>query len=133
MIKLLISLVSLWFRSHVRLAAENLALRHQLMVLKRSVKRPRLRIRDRLFWVWLSRIWPDWRSCLVIVRPDTVVKWHHQGFKLYWRWKSRSSKPGRPRIDPEIRELIRQVSRDNPTWGVPPIRDELALLGSLVV
>ena len=129
MIKLLIGLVSLLFRSHVGLAAENLALRHQLMVLKRSVKRPRLRVRDRLFWVWLSRIWPDWRSCLVIVKPDTVIKWHHQGFKLYWRWKSRTPKPGRPKIDPEIREFIRQMSRDNLTWGVPRIRDELALLG----
>ena len=84
---------------------------------------------DRIFWVWLSRIWPDWRSCLVIVRPDTVIKWHRQGFKLYWRWKSRTPKPGRPKIDPEIRELIRQMSRDNLTWGVPRIRDELALLG----
>ena len=129
MIKLLVSLTRLFFLSRAGLAAENLALRHQLIVLKRSVNRPRLRIRERLFWVWLSRVWPDWRSCLFIVRPESVVKWHRQGFKLYWRWKSRVRKPGRPRVDPEIRELIRRMSRDNPTWGVPRIRDELALLG----
>ena len=74
MIKLLVSLTRLFFLSRAGLAAENLALRHQLIVLKRSVKRPRLRIRDRLFWVWLSRVWPDWRSCLVIVRPESVVE-----------------------------------------------------------
>ena len=71
------------------LAAENLALRQQLAVLERTAKRPRLRQRDRVFWVWLSRLWRDWRSVLVIVQPDTVVRWHRQGFRLYWRWKSR--------------------------------------------
>ncbi len=129
MIKLLVSLAGLFFRSRAGVAAENLALRHQLIVLQRSIKRPRLMTRDRIFWIWLSRIWPDWRSCLVIVKPDTVIKWHHQGFKLYWRWKSRTRKPGRPKIDPEVRELIRQMSRNNLMWGVPRIRDELALLG----
>ena len=82
MINLLVSLTRLFFLSRAGLAAENLALRHQLIVLKRSVNRPRLRIRDRLFWVWLAKVWPDWRSCLVFVRPESVVKWHHQGFKL---------------------------------------------------
>ena len=129
MFKLLVTVFRslLLLRSHLLL--ENLALRHQLAVLKRSSKRPRLRGFDRILWVWLSRIWPDWRSCLVIDKPDTVIKWHHQGFKLYWRWKSRTRKPGRPKIDPQILELIRQMSRDNLTWGVPRIRDELALLG----
>ena len=92
MIKLLVSLVGLFFRSRAGLAAENLALRHQLIVLKRSIKRPRFTTRDRIFWVWLSRIWPSWRSCLVIAKPDTILRWHQQGFKLYWRWKSRSRK-----------------------------------------
>ena len=81
MIKLLISLVGLLFRSHTEIVAENLALRHQLIVLQRSIKRPRFTTRYRIFWVWLSRIWPDWRSCLVIVKPDTVAKWHQLGFK----------------------------------------------------
>ena len=100
------------------IAAENLALRHQLGVLQRSVKRPRLRQRDRILWVWLSRFWANWRSCLMIVKPDTVLRWHRDGFRLYWRWKSRS-KPGRPKIDAEIRRLIRRMSRENATWGSP--------------
>ncbi len=118
-----------FLRSRASLAAENLALRHQLGVLARTAKRPRLRPRDRVLWVWLSRLCRDWRSWLVIVQPETVVRWHRQGFKLYWRWKSRPRKPGRPRVDAEIRELIRQMSLENPLWGSPRIRDELALLG----
>ena len=111
--------------------AENLALRHQLSILQRSVKRPKLRRRDRIFWVWLSQLWSGWRSALLILQPDTVVRWHQQGFKLYWCWKSRG-KPGRPRIDPEIRRLIRQMSRENATWGAPRIQSELQLLGYTV-
>ncbi len=78
-----------------RLAIENLALRQQLTVYKQHVKRPRLRPRDRIFWVWLSRLWSHWQSALLIVQPETVIRWHRQGFKLYWRWKSRGGKPGR--------------------------------------
>ena len=74
-------------RSQAVLAAENLALRQQLAVLSEQKRRPRLRKRDRIFWVWLSKFWTRWRSVLLIVQPDTVVRWHHQGFKLYWRWK----------------------------------------------
>jgi len=110
---------------------ENLALRHQLAVLQRSVKRPELRKRDRAFWVWLSRLWPDWRSALVVVQPATVVKWQRQGFKLYWRRKSRR-KAGRPQVDRKIRDLIRRISRENPTWGAPRILSELLLLGHKV-
>ncbi len=106
-----------------------MALRHQLSVLQRTARRPRLKACDRVFWVWLSRIWPQWRSALLIVRPETVIKWHRQGFRLYWRWKSRAGKPGRPRVDPDIRELIRRMSRENPLWGAPRIVHELALLG----
>ncbi len=114
------------------LAAENLALRQQLAALKERTKRPRLRKRDRIFWVWLSRLWKGWRSALLIVQPDTVVAWHRQGFRLYWRWKSRTGKVGRPRIDAEVRNLIRCMSRENPLWGTPRIRSELALLGYIV-
>ncbi len=85
MLKLLVRLVGLLLRSHTGLLAENLALRHQLSVLKRTARRPRLKARDRVFWVWLSRIWPAWRSALVIVKPETVITWHRQGFRLYWR------------------------------------------------
>ena len=110
------------------IAAENLALRQQLGVLQRSVKRPRLRRRDRILWVWLSRLWSDWRSSLVIVKPETVIRWHREGFRLYWHQKSRS-KPGRPKVAAEIRQLIRRMAQENPTWGVPRIQSELALLG----
>ncbi len=127
--------IFLFFRvlltSRSAVVAENLALRHQLGILQRSVKRPRLRQRDRILWAWLSRLWADWRSSLMIVKPDTVVRWHQQGFRLYWRWKSRG-KPGRPKIDAEIRRLIRQMSRENVTWGSPRIQSELALLGHTV-
>ena len=113
------------------IAAENLALRRQLAVLQRSVKRPRLRRRDRIFWVWLSRLWFDWRSSLMIVNPETVIRWHREGFRLYWRWKSRST-PGRPKIAAEIRSLMRRMSRENATWGAPRIHSELQLLGYTV-
>ena len=113
----------------VHLAVENLALRQQLAVCKQSIKRPKLRLRDRVFWVWLSRLWPNWRSVLAIVKPETVIRWHRMGFKLYWRWKSKSEKPGRPLIEREIRDLIRRMSRENSTWGAPRIQSELALLG----
>ncbi len=114
--------------SRAVLLAENLALRHQLAVLQRSIKRPQLRQRDRIFWSWLSRYWPDWRSALVIVQPETVVRWHREGFRLYWRWKC-SKRAGRPPVSREIRDLIRRMARENPTWGAPRILSELLLLG----
>ena len=116
-------------RTQTELAAENLALRQQLAILEHNSKRPRLRKPDRIFWAWLSRLWPNWRSALLIVQPETVVRWHQQGFKLYWRWKSQSRKPGRPKIDAEIRKLIRRMSLENPFWGTPRIQSELRLLG----
>ena len=114
------------------IALENLALRHQLLVLQRSVGRPRLSRWDRIFWVWLSRLWAGWRTTLVIVRPATVLAWHRQGFRLYWRWKSRPNPVGRPRLDAELRTLIRRMARENPTWGRRRIQAELALLGYAV-
>lgn len=112
-----------------QIAVENLALRQQLSILRRRAKRPRLHTRDRVFWVWLSKLWGDWRQVLLIVKPETVVRWHRQGFRLYWRWKSSGRRCGRPRTDREVRRLIRRMSRENPTWGVPRIQSELALLG----
>src|SRR5215813_2094562 len=110
------------------LAAENLALRQQLAILNRKIHRPQLRRRDRFFWVILSRLWKNWREVLIIVKPDTVIRWHRQGFKLYWRWKSKAP-IGRPKIDKEIRELIKRMSLENPLWGTPRIQSELRLLG----
>jgi hypothetical protein len=122
----------LYFRSllvsRLALATEILVLRQQLVVLNRTVKRPKLRRRDRLFGVSLSRLWKDWREALIIVKPETVIKWHREGFRLYWRWKSKAP-VGRPKIDQEIRELIRRMSRENPLWGSPRIQAELSLLG----
>ena len=111
------------------IALENLALRHQLAVLQGSVPRPRLSRWDRILWVWLSRVWANWRSSLVIVQPATVLAWHRRGFQLYWRWKSRPNPVGRPKLAPELRHLIRRMARENPTWGRRRIQAELALLG----
>jgi putative transposase len=87
--------------SRLSLATEILVLRQQLLVLNRTVKRPKLRQWDRLFWVCLSRLWKDWRDALIIIKPDTVIKWHREGFRLYWRWKSKTP-IGRPPIGKEI-------------------------------
>jgi transposase InsO family protein len=114
--------------SQRELALENLALRQQLAVLKRTTKRPTLTHADREFWVALSRVWPDRQNALILVKPETVIGWHRKGFKLYWTWKSRN-RGGRPRIDAEIRTLIRRMARENPTWGVPRIHGELRMLG----
>ena len=109
---------------------EILALRHQLAVLQRRTnKRPSLRTADRLLWVMLSRLWAQWRSGLVIVKPETVIAWQRRGFRLYWRWKSRAGKTGRPCVSREIRELIRQLSTANPLWGAPRIHGEMLKLG----
>jgi len=85
------------------------------------------------FWVCLSRLWSNWRSALSMVQPETVIRWHRQGFKLFWRWKSRNGKPGRPLLSREIRESIRRMSRENPGWGAPRLCSELLLLGHEVV
>jgi putative transposase len=102
------------------IALENLALRHQLGVLQRSASRPRLARWDRILWVWLSRLWTGWRASLVIVQPATVLAWHRQGFRLYWRWKSKRGPVGRPRLDADLRQLNRLMASDNPDVGPPP-------------
>ena len=125
---LLCSLISA-FKTRRSLALENLALRQQLAVLQRSVKRLRLSNVDRGFWVLLRRFWTDWARVLIIVKPETVVRWHRSGFKRYWTWKSRRRRPGRPGVAPEVRELIRDMCRANPLWGAPRVHGELAKLG----
>ena len=117
------------FKSRTALQVENLALRHQLAVLRRSVKRPKVTSADRLFWAWLCDAWSDWRSSLFIVKPETVIGWHRQGFRLFWTWKVRRGQPGRPSVSKKIRQLIRKMSRDNPLWGAPRIHGELLKLG----
>src|SRR5512132_3116601 len=90
---------------------ENLALRHQLAVLQRTAPRPRLRTADRLFWVLLSRLWSGWTDAISVVQPATVIRWQRAGFTLFWAWKSRRNGPGRPAVAPEVRALIRHMSR----------------------
>jgi transposase InsO family protein len=107
---------------------EILALRQQVAVLKRQRPRPSLNCGDRFFWTTLRRVWSRWAEVLVIVQPETVVGWHRAGFRLYWRWRSRPL-GGRPRITPELRDLIVRLAKDNPDWGAPKIHAELQKLG----
>ena len=128
-LKLLSWFVVSLFRSKGRLEAEIVILRHQLNVLRRRTPtRPRLTLVDRLILVWLYRLRPSVLSAVVIVRPETVVRWHREGFRLYWRWKSRA-RGGRPRIPSELRRLIREMSLANPLWGAPRIHGELLKFG----
>src|SRR5712691_6812902 len=124
----LVSLLSFRVRSRASLELELVALRHQVTVLRRQRPgQPRLFSTDRLLWVWLYRIWPKVLDAMVLVKPATVLDWHRKGFRLYWRRRSR--RLGRPRMNREIRDLIRQMSRANPLWGAPRIHGELLKLG----
>jgi putative transposase len=119
-------------RSRVALELEILALRHQLQVLQRTrPRRLRLAKADRWLWVVLSRFWTEWRTALVIVKPETVVAWHRQGFRLWWTWKSRR-RMGRPTVPADVRALIRTMAQANPRWGAPRIHGELLKLGIVV-
>ena len=112
-----------------QLALENLALRQQLAVYKRMARRPKLRRSDRLFWVWLAKVWVGWRQSLVIVTPDTVLRWQRRRFREHWTKLSRRPTRGRPRVDPEITALVIQMAAANPLWGAPRIHGELLKLG----
>jgi hypothetical protein len=131
----LLSLVSHAARAAIRrrneLILENLLLRQQLQVALRPKRRLSLRRRDRLFWVLVRQVRPDWRRYLLYVRPETVIRWHRSGWRLYWRWRSQT-RLGRPRLSAEVRALIRQMASDNPLWGTERIRGELLKLGLVV-
>ena len=127
--QLLFCFLRAWFLARAAPAAEHLAYRQRLATGKYQNKRPRLRALDRVFWIWLSRLWFDWCTAFAIVQPATVVAWHRQGFRLYWRWKSCGGKQGRPRVDRQVQALSRRISRENPLWGAPRIQSELRLLG----
>ena len=125
----LFALVASPFKSKSRLEAENVALRHQLAVLRRKVRvRVQFTNGDRLFFVYLYRSFPSVLKAITIIRPETLVRWHRAGFRRYWRSKSRSL-GGRPQIGADLRALIRQMSVDNPLWGAPRIHGELLKLG----
>jgi hypothetical protein len=118
------------FRSRALLQLEILTLRHQLGVLQRSVKRPKLTAADRFLWAWLSAVWNDWQSSFVIVKASTVIAWHRKGFRLFWAWKIRHGTPGRPAVPKEVRQLIRTMSRENPLCRVRKVLEEEELMMS---
>jgi transposase InsO family protein len=129
---LLVDLLAAAARSRGALVTENLLLRQQLAVLTRPTrKRPRLRAPDKLFWVVVRVLRRDWRRHLVVVRPETVIRWHRGAWRLFWRWRSRP-RLGRPRLSAEVRELIATMARENPRWGSERIRGELLKLGVAV-
>jgi len=115
-------------RRRVALQLEILALRHQLAVYQRHHPRTRIQVADRLLWSWLSRAWAGWRSALVFVQPSTVIAWQRRRFRDHWASLSRRA-PGRPAVAKDVRELIREMSRVNPSWGSPRIVGEFAKLG----
>src|SRR5882762_3790426 len=114
---------------HRQLALENLALRHQLAVYKKTATRPKLHTTDRLFWVWLARVWAGWRQPLVIVTPDTVLRWQRRRFREHWTKLSGRPTAGRPPVNAEITALVRKMAAANPLWGAPRIHAELLKLG----
>jgi putative transposase len=117
------------FRSRHQLVLENLALRQQLAAFMARGKRPRIRATDRAFWVLLHRLWARWADVLVILKPDTVVRWHRAGFRLYWNWISRrGARRGRLPVDVEVRNLIRRMASEN-GWAAPRIHGQLSMLG----
>jgi hypothetical protein len=129
LLRLVLAVLASPFKSKSRLEVENVALRHQLIVLRRKVSgRPRLTNNDRWFFIQLYRWFPSILQVLTIIRPETLVRWHRAGFRGYWRWKSRSL-GGRPQIETDLRMLIRRMSVENPLWGAPRIHGELLKLG----
>ena len=126
LLKLNLWTVRLLARSRQALVLENLALRQQLATVMHGRRRPQLLHVDRLFWVALGDLWPDWRSVLAIVKPGTVVAWHRRAYRRYWRRVSRTR--GRPRIDTNLRQLIERMVKEN-RWGAPRIHGELLRLG----
>ncbi len=116
-------------KSRADLALENLALRQQLALLHRRAKRPRFGPIDRLFWTWLSSRWNRWREALLVIRPETVIRWHRQGCGAFWSWKSHRGQVGRPRVASDLAALVRTMALANPLWGAPRIHGELLKLG----
>jgi putative transposase len=128
-VSILLASIGTWFRSRVSMPIEIVALRHQIAVYKHTVSRPCLRTSDRLLWAWLSRRWPSWQDALALVQPRTVIVWQQKRFRDHWRRLSQQGRPGRLVIATEVRELIRDIWRSNPTWGSPRIVGEQRTLG----
>ncbi|HZL98910.1 MAG TPA: hypothetical protein VFD43_01545 [Planctomycetota bacterium] len=126
---LLLFLLRAVFLSHRRRLLENAALRQQLALIKHHTPRPTMADRGRLFWLAMRRLHAGWRDCLLVVQPDTVVRWHRKGWRWYWRRRSRSRRPGRPAFGWPLVKLIRRLARENPLWGAQQIAAQLRLLG----
>ena len=127
LLRLFLGLLFRCFCSRRVLLLENLALRQQLLVFKQRKQRPMLAPFDKLFWIGIKSVWSQWKNSLVLVTPETVVRWHRAGFRRYWRWRSRRT--GRKPVNKEIRDLIIRMVSENPTWGAPCIHGELLKLG----
>src|SRR5258706_15108665 len=126
---LLLGTILCLFRGRRSLVVESLLLPQELVTLKRRRRKPRLTILDKIFWVLARRLWSGWRQALMVVSPETVVRWHRSGFALYWRAISRARRViGRKRISKEVRDLIFRMVAENPTWGAPRIHGELLML-----
>src|ERR1017187_4652741 len=129
-LRLLLGWVLSVFRSREDLVLENLALRQQLLALHAKRPRPRLGSIDKLFWIALRSLWTGWKKSLILVTPETVVRWHRAGFRLYWAWLSRTRRVGgRKPLTKELRDLIFRMVAENPNWGAPRIHGELLKLG----
>jgi len=125
----MVAYIRAFFVPRHKLALEAAALRQQLAVFKRKQTRLRLHRLDRFFWTALRQVYSGWNEALIIVKSKTVVSWHRTGFRLFWRWRPQQRRPGRPKISGEIRQLIRRMKAENPTWGAPRIHGELLQLG----
>src|SRR5438128_7633160 len=126
----LFRMILLILGGYEQVALENIALREQLAIFQRSVRRPKIRPTDRLFWVCLRKVWKEWKSALVIVRPETVLDWQRRRFRRYWSQLSQHKNPGRPRTNADIRKLVRTMAQANVISGAPRIHGELLKLGS---
>src|SRR5262245_35273903 len=129
LVRILVALARRFCRAPAEREAEIVYLRQQLIILKRTaLARPRLKATDRLIFVCLYRLFPSLPDASIIFKPETLLRWHRTGFRLFWRWKSRRQ-VGRPAVSAEIRRLVRRISRENPLWGAPRIHGELLKLG----
>ena len=124
---LLFEFLRLSSKTRQSVVLENLLLRQQIIIFKRKTKRPRIENIDRIILAWISKLWNDWKSAMIIVKPETVIGWHRKNFQLYWKWKSRRA--GRPKINWELIKLIRKLQKENPIWTPQRIQGELQKLG----
>ena len=128
MIRYSLSLCLRFFKSRIQLQLEIIFLRKQIEILTRTSRKPRLRHFDRLFFSTMTTVFDSWKETLLVIKPETVIRWHRQSFRLFWRWKSRHKK-GRPKIPQAQINMIKQMANENPLWGAPRIHGELLKLG----